>query len=55
MKALWMTSARVAALGFSTLAQSDQHTVSVGYAPSKVQNLHNINGVNIKYRNEWQE
>ncbi|WP_337261479.1 MULTISPECIES: Ail/Lom family outer membrane beta-barrel protein [unclassified Serratia (in: enterobacteria)] len=53
MKALWMTSALVAALGLSTLAQADQHTVSVGYAQSKVQNLHNINGVNLKYRYEW--
>lgn len=53
MKALWITSALVTALGFSTLAQAEQHTVSVGYAQSKVQNLHNINGVNLKYRYEW--
>ncbi|WP_072010861.1 MULTISPECIES: Ail/Lom family outer membrane beta-barrel protein [unclassified Serratia (in: enterobacteria)] len=53
MKALWMTSALVAALGLSSLAQADQHTVSLGYAQSKVQDLHNINGVNLKYRYEW--
>lgn len=53
MKALWMASALAAALGFSTLAQADQHTVSLGYAQSKVQDLHNINGVNLKYRYEW--
>ncbi|MGV3345991.1 Ail/Lom family outer membrane beta-barrel protein [Enterobacteriaceae bacterium LUAb1] len=53
MKVLWMTSALVVAPGFSTLAQADQHTVSLGYAQSKVQNLHNIKGVNLKYRYEW--
>jgi len=53
MKALLMTSALVAALGLSPLAQAEQHTVSLGYAQSKVQDLHNINGVNLKYRYEW--
>ncbi|MGL5423315.1 MAG: Ail/Lom family outer membrane beta-barrel protein [Serratia fonticola] len=53
MKALLMTSALVATLGLSSLAHAAQQTVSLGYAQSKVQDLHNINGVNLKYRYEW--
>ncbi|TQI81354.1 putative virulence related protein PagC [Serratia fonticola] len=53
MKAVLMTSALVAALGLSSPAQADQQTVSLGYAQSKVQNLNNINGANLKYRYEW--
>lgn len=53
MKTLLMTTAFVTVLGLSSLAQADQHTVSLGYAHGRVQDLHNINGVNLKYRYEW--
>ncbi|HEY4468768.1 MAG TPA: Ail/Lom family outer membrane beta-barrel protein [Klebsiella sp.] len=53
MKTLLMTSVLVATLGLSLLAQADQQTVTLGYAQSKVQGLNNINGVNLKYRYEW--
>ncbi|HBA9262845.1 TPA: Ail/Lom family outer membrane beta-barrel protein [Escherichia coli] len=35
----------------STLA--DNHTLSAGYAQSKVQDFKNIKGVNLQYRYEW--
>lgn len=53
MKTILTASVMVASLGFCTLAQADQQTISLGYAQSKVQDLNNINGVNIKYRYEW--
>jgi len=53
MKTLLMVPALVAILGFSSQALADQQTVSIGYAQSKVQGLNNINGVNLKYRYEW--
>lgn len=37
----------------STCALADNHTVSVGYAQSKVQDFKNIRGVNLQYRYEW--
>jgi putatice virulence related protein PagC len=36
----------------NTMADSN-HTVSMGYANSKVQDAYHIKGVNIKYRYEW--
>lgn len=53
MKALLMTSAIAAFLGLSPLAQASQQTVTLGYAHSKIQDINNLNGVNIKYRYEW--
>lgn len=32
---------------------ADNHTLSVGYAQSKVQDFKNIKGVNLQYRYEW--
>lgn len=37
----------------STGALADNHTVSVGYAQSKVQDFKNLRGVNVQYRYEW--
>ncbi|MDX7986658.1 Ail/Lom family protein [Xenorhabdus sp. 12] len=37
----------------NTYALADNHTVSVGYAQSKVQGLKDIRGVNAQYRYEW--
>ncbi|UIL51045.1 MULTISPECIES: Ail/Lom family outer membrane beta-barrel protein [Pantoea] len=34
-------------------ALADNHTVSVGYAQSKVDDFKNIRGVNVQYRYEW--
>ncbi|EGT3611534.1 Ail/Lom family protein [Morganella morganii] len=34
-------------------ASADSHTVSLGYAQSKVQDFKNIRGVNVQYRYEW--
>lgn len=32
---------------------ADNHTLSAGYAQSKVQDFKNIKGVNLQYRYEW--
>lgn len=37
----------------STCALADNHTVSIGYAQSKVEDFKNIRGVNIQYNYEW--
>ncbi len=37
----------------SGMALADNHTVSIGYAQSKVQNFDDINGVNLQYRYEF--
>lgn len=37
----------------STSTLADNHTVSVGYAQSKVEGFKNIRGVNVQYRYEW--
>ncbi|MEI2264963.1 Ail/Lom family outer membrane beta-barrel protein [Erwinia sp. CGal63] len=34
-------------------ALADNHTLSVGYAQSKVEDFKNIRGVNVQYRYEW--
>lgn len=43
----------VAASLASGAAFADNHTVSLGYAQSKVENFKNIRGVNAQYRYEW--
>lgn len=35
------------------VALADNHTVSIGYAQSKLQDFKNIRGVNLQYRFEW--
>jgi len=37
----------------SANAVADNHTISLGYAQSKVQDFKNIRGVNAQYRYEW--
>ncbi|WP_419962840.1 Ail/Lom family outer membrane beta-barrel protein [Pantoea vagans] len=34
-------------------ALADNHTVTIGYAQSKVEDFKNIRGVNVQYRYEW--
>ena len=53
MKKLVIATLVVSTLGFGTAAQAGQSTITAGYAQSKVQDFKNINGVNIKYRYEW--
>lgn len=43
----------VAASLASGAALADNHTVSLGYAQSKVENFKNIRGINAQYRYEW--
>lgn len=38
----------------SSTAIASEHSVSVGYAQSKVTNFNNIKGVNLQYRYEWE-
>ncbi|CBJ79635.1 Virulence membrane protein pagC precursor [Xenorhabdus bovienii str. Jollieti] len=51
-KALLATLA-VSGVMYGSLAYADSHTVTVGYAQSKVQNFKDIRGVNLHYRYEW--
>ena len=37
----------------STSLLADNHTMSIGYAQSKVEHFKNIRGVNLQYRYEW--
>lgn len=53
MKKLVIATLVVSTFGFGTAAQAGQSTITAGYAQSKVQDFKNINGVNIKYRYEW--
>ncbi|ANS44819.1 Ail/Lom family outer membrane beta-barrel protein [Serratia inhibens] len=53
MKKLVIASMVISTLGLSVAAHAGQSTLSVGYAQSKVQDFKNINGVNLKYRYEW--
>ena len=53
MKTLVIASMVISTLGLSAAAHAGQSTLSVGYAQSKVQDFKNINGVNLKYRYEW--
>ncbi|WP_067708083.1 Ail/Lom family outer membrane beta-barrel protein [Erwinia sp. ErVv1] len=43
----------IAGLIMSATAMADSHSISVGYAQSKVQNFKNMPGVNLQYRYEW--
>lgn len=53
MKTLVIASMVISTLGLSAAAHAGQSTLSAGYAQSKVQDFKNINGVNLKYRYEW--
>lgn len=48
-----ITLAALLCCGFLSNAQANNHTISVGYAQSKVEYFKNINGVNLQYRYEW--
>lgn len=53
MKSVVLTSLIAATIVCSLPVKADSPTISLGYAQSKVQDFKNINGVNVKYRYEW--
>ena len=53
MKKLIISTLVLSTLGFGMAAHAGQSTITAGYAQSKVQDFKNINGVNVKYRYEW--
>lgn len=53
MKKLAIAAAILSILTISTQANADSQTITAGYAYGKVQDLKNLNGINIKYRYEW--
>ncbi|MFC6376996.1 Ail/Lom family outer membrane beta-barrel protein [Tatumella terrea] len=53
MKVLLTASLLAACLGLSMPVLANEQTISLGYAHSKIQDAKGMNGVNIKYRYEW--
>ncbi|AKJ43491.1 Ail/Lom family outer membrane beta-barrel protein [Pragia fontium] len=45
--------ASIISLSVCGMVNAGEHTVTLGYAQSKVQDFDDINGVNVKYRYEW--
>ncbi|ECE4625753.1 outer membrane beta-barrel protein [Salmonella enterica] len=56
MKKIVLSSLLLSAAGLATVpvAQADTHSVSVGYAQSRIEHFKDIRGVNLKYRYEAQ-
>lgn len=54
MKYTLLTAALLSSLGAMAAAQADTQSITAGYAQAKVQDFKNINGVNLKYRYEWE-
>lgn len=53
MKHIALSLTFLAAITTSAVVKADNHTITLGYAQSKVQDFKDINGVNVKYRYEW--
>lgn len=53
MKKLTLLAILVSSVALSPFASANTHTVTLGYAQSKVQDFDNIRGANLKYRYEW--
>jgi putative virulence related protein PagC len=53
MKKLCLALATCATLGMNFNAMADNHTVSLGYQQTHIKDFGKINGVNVKYRFEW--
>lgn len=53
MKKLVLAAVVTAALGLSHTAVAADQMLSLGYSHSKIEDFDKINGVNIKYRFEW--
>ena len=54
MKKIFLALIACATLGTNINAMADSnHTVSMGYAQSKIEDGFTLKGVNVKYRYEW--
>ncbi|MCX0497715.1 Ail/Lom family outer membrane beta-barrel protein [Erwinia billingiae] len=53
MKTTIISLAILTGISTATVVQAADHTITMGYAQSKVQDFTNIQGVNAKYRYEW--
>ncbi len=53
MNKLTLSTLLLTSIALSPFASADNHTVTLGYAQSKVQDFKDIKGVNLKYRYEW--
>lgn len=53
MKKFLVAALLLSSFAVASQAQADRQTVSLGYAQSKVQDFKNLQGVNVKYRYEW--
>lgn len=53
MNKLMLSTLILASVTLSPLVSADHQTVTLGYAQSKIQNVGEIKGVNLKYRYEW--
>lgn len=53
MKKLTAFALLISAITLSPLAVASNSTVSLGYAHSDIKNVAGINGINMKYRYEW--
>lgn len=53
MKKLCLALATCATLGMNFNAMADNHTFSLGFEQGKISDINDINGINIKYRYEW--
>ncbi|WP_159567162.1 Ail/Lom family outer membrane beta-barrel protein [Budvicia diplopodorum] len=53
MNKVLVAAAVFAALTAGNIAHAGNHTVTLGYAQSTVQDFDDIDGVNVKYRYEW--
>ncbi|WP_272482833.1 Ail/Lom family outer membrane beta-barrel protein [Buttiauxella izardii] len=54
MKYTFLTAVLLSALGATSVAQADTQSITAGYAQAHVQDFKNINGMNLKYRYEWE-
>ncbi|WP_049850663.1 Ail/Lom family outer membrane beta-barrel protein [Pantoea sp. RIT-PI-b] len=53
MKYTIVSLAFLAAMTTSAFVKADNHTITLGYAQSKVKDFKDIHGLNVKYRYEW--
>ncbi|MEJ5113501.1 Ail/Lom family outer membrane beta-barrel protein [Erwinia billingiae] len=53
MKTTILSLAILTAISTVTVVHAADHTITLGYAQSKVQDFKNIQGINAKYRYEW--
>lgn len=54
MKRSLLASIVLSVLGMSSVAHAAEQSITAGYAQAHVQDFKNINGMNLKYRYEWE-